>query len=64
VGKKANKQWIGIALDAQTSQVIAFYVSDQSRKSTEQLGVNIPERYRRQAMFYTDLYEVYNRVIP
>jgi insertion element IS1 protein InsB len=28
------------------------------------LWANIPEVYREDAMFYTDLYEVYNGVIP
>ena len=31
VGKKANKQWIWMALDSETRQVIAFYVGDRSR---------------------------------
>ena len=35
VGKRANKQWIWIAMDANTHQVIAFHVGDRSRDSAQ-----------------------------
>jgi hypothetical protein len=41
-GKKANKQWIGLAINAKTHQVIAFHVGDGGRESANQLWVNIP----------------------
>jgi insertion element IS1 protein InsB len=37
VQKKANKQWIWIAIDAKSRQVIAFYVGDRSRRSAKRL---------------------------
>ena len=37
VPKKANKQWIWIAMDATTRQVMAFHVGDRSRKSAKRL---------------------------
>src|SRR5215470_20200060 len=46
VGKKANRQWVWIAMDAATRQVIAFYVGDRSRDSAEHLWANIPAVYR------------------
>jgi insertion element IS1 protein InsB len=64
VGKKANKQWLWIAMDARTRQVIAFHVGDRSRESGAQLWAKVPEVYQRQAIFHTDLYEVYKGVIP
>ena len=64
VGKRANKQWLWIAMDAKTRQVIAFHVGDRSRKSGEQLWGKIPAVYQQHAIFYTDCYEVYNGVIP
>ena len=42
VKKKANKQWIWIAMDATTRQVIAFHMRDHSRKSAKRLW-EIPE---------------------
>ena len=64
VGSKENKQWVWIALDTHTRQIIAFYVGDRSKKSAQKLWEKIPEVYRSQAIFYTDQYEAYNRVIP
>jgi insertion element IS1 protein InsB len=58
VKKKANKQWIRVAMDATTRQVIAFHVGDRSRKSAKRLWAKIPEAYRQHAMFYTDQYAV------
>jgi len=64
VGKKANRQWVWIAMDATTRQVIAFYVGDRSQSSAEQLWANLPALYRERATFYTDHYTVYKSVIP
>ena len=64
VKKRADKQWLWLALDPTTRQVIAFHVGDRSRDSAKQLWANIPEVYREQATFYTDQYEVYRGVIP
>src|SRR5262249_5984939 len=64
VGKKANRQWVWLALDATTRQVIAFHVGDRSQESAEHLWANLPATYREQAMFYTDQYAVYKSVIP
>jgi insertion element IS1 protein InsB len=64
VHKKANKQWIWIAMDATSRQVIAFHVGDRSRKSAKRLWAKIPHAYRQYAMFYTDQYVVYEGVIP
>jgi insertion element IS1 protein InsB len=64
VKKKVNKQWIWLAMDAKTRQVVAFHIGDRSRKSAKQLWAKIPLAYRQHAMFYTDQYVVYVGVIP
>jgi len=64
VRKKSNKQWIWLAMDARTYQIIAFYVAHRSRKSANKLWAKIPKAYRQQATFYTDQYVVYEGVIP
>ena len=64
VGKKANRQWVWIAMDASTRQVIAFHVGDRSQASGERLWANLPAAYREHAIFYTDQYAVYAGVIP
>jgi insertion element IS1 protein InsB len=64
VQKKAHKQWVWIAMDAKTRQIIAFHVGDRSHTSAEQLWAKIPQAYRQHATFYTDQYVVYAKVIP
>lgn len=64
VGSKANKQWVWLAFDPETKQVLAFYVGDRSRNSARQLWQRLPLAYREQATFYTDDWEAYKGVIP
>jgi insertion element IS1 protein InsB len=64
VKKKANKQWIWLAMDAKTRQSIAFHVGDRSRDSAKELWAKIPWVYREQATFHTDQYDAYRGVIP
>ena len=64
VQKKANKQWIWIAMDATTRQIIAFHVGDRSHESGKALWAPIPLGYREGAMFHTDQYAVHKGVIP
>jgi insertion element IS1 protein InsB len=63
VGSKANRQWLWIALDAQTRQVLAFHIGDRSRQSAAALWQKIPLMYRERAVFYTDRYEACAGVI-
>jgi len=64
VTKKANKQWVWIALEKQTWQILAFHVGDRSHESAKQVWANLPAVYREQATFYTDQYAVYTGIIP
>src|SRR3712207_4453613 len=64
VGRKENKHWIWMAMDTATKQVIAFYAGDRSRRSARKLWQRIPAVYREQAIFYTDAWEAYKKVIP
>ena len=64
VGAKANKQWVWLAFDPETKQVLAFYVGARSRKSARKLWQRLPLAYREQATFYTDDWEAYKGVIP
>jgi hypothetical protein len=50
VGSKENKQWIWIAMDAKSRQIIAFYVGDRSRESAKKLWELIPKDYREKAL--------------
>lgn len=64
VGKKVNRQWVWIAMDVTTRQVLAFHVGDRSGQSAKALWEKIPAAYQEHAVFYTDQYTVYTGVIP
>lgn len=64
VQKKANKQWIWIAMDSKTRQIIAYHVGNRSRDSAKELWAKMPWVYREQATFHTDQYDAYTGVIP
>ena len=64
VGKKTNRQWVWIAMDALSRQIIAFHVGDRSRQSAEALWRKLLTECQEHATFYTDCYEVYQGVIP
>ena len=63
VRKQINKQWLWLAMDTPTRQILAFHVGDRRRKSAEHLRAKIPVAYREQATFHTDQYDPYKRVI-
>ena len=64
VSNKKNKQWLWLAMDVKTKQVIAFSVGDRSKRSARKLWKAIPNVYKQNAIFYTDQYEGYPGIIP
>ena len=64
VKRQANQQWVWIAMDASTRQIIAFHVGDRSRESAKALWAKMPLVYQEQAIFHTDHYDAYTGVIP
>ena len=51
-------------MDTKTRQVIALHVGDRSRERGVWLWAKVPKMYPQQAVFHTDLYEVYKGVNP
>jgi insertion element IS1 protein InsB len=49
VGWKANKQWLWLALDRASRQVVALFIGDRSVDGALGLWQALPERYRQQA---------------
>ena len=64
VQQKANQPGMGLAMDAQSRQSIAFHVGDRSRERAQALGAKIPEVSPQQATFHTDQDDGYNGVTP
>jgi insertion element IS1 protein InsB len=64
VDNKGNKQWVWLALDADTREVIGCYIGDRSRESAMGLWESLPPVYRQCATVYPDYWEAYVTVIP
>jgi insertion element IS1 protein InsB len=64
VDNKGNKQWVWLALDADTREVIGCHIGDRSRESARALWQSLPAVYRQCAIVYTDYWEAYETVIP
>lgn len=64
VDHKGNKQWIWLALDADTREIIGARVGERSEHSAQQLWDSLPKVYRQCAVIYTDAWEAYRGVLP
>lgn len=64
VGWKANKQWLWLALDRASRQVVALFIGDRSGDGGLGLWQALPERYRANATFHTDDWRAYKQIIP
>ena len=64
VDNKGNKQWVWLAMDADTREILACHGGDRSRASAQQLWQALPGVYRQCAKVYTDHWEAYETVIP
>jgi insertion element IS1 protein InsB len=59
-----NKQWIWLATDRDTREIIGIHVGDRSRVGAKLLWKSLPGVYRQCAQCYTDFWQAYERVIP
>ena len=64
VSHKGNKQWLWIALDADSREVVALVVGDRSQNTAQALWDALPQAYQEGAICYTDQWEAYAAVIP
>jgi IS1 family transposase len=64
VGNKRRKQWIWLAMDAQSRAIVGVYVGNRSRRSAERLWKSLPPVYRQCAVCYTDFWDAYVEVLP
>ena len=64
VGKKNHKQWIWLALDVTTREIVGFYLGDRSETGAQGLWNSLPGVYRQCAFAYTDFWGAYSKVFP
>lgn len=64
VTSKGNKQWIWLALDVKTREIVGVYGGDRSEEGARQLWASLPSVYRQCAVSYTDFWKAYSLVFP
>jgi len=64
VGNKETKQWIWLALDTSTREIVGLYIGDRSEVGARKLWHSLPSVYRQCAVAYSDFWAAYVGVIP
>ncbi len=64
VGSKRQVEWVWIALDAATRQVVGLAVGARDETGARALWENLREVYRHRARAYTDFWRAYAAVLP
>lgn len=64
VQNKLNKQWVWLALDRNTREVIGVHVGDRSAESARALWDSLPLIYQNYATSYSDFWEAYQTIFP
>jgi IS1 family transposase len=64
VGMKSNKQWVWLAIDADSKESIGCYVGKRDRSGAEGLWESFPPVYRQCAVCYTDFWSAYEEIFP
>jgi insertion element IS1 protein InsB len=64
VGSKKNKQWIWLAIDADSREIVGAFVGERSRQGAKGLWQSLPAVYRQCAICYTDFWEAYVQILP
>ena len=64
VTNKNNKQWIGLALDKKTREIVGCYIGERGEVGARELWNSLPPIYRQCAVCYTDFWSAYALVLP
>jgi IS1 family transposase len=64
VGDKDNKQWIWLAIDVLTKEIVGVYIGKRDEAGARGLWDSLPAVYRQCAVSYTDFWGAYGIVFP
>jgi insertion element IS1 protein InsB len=64
VDNKGNKQWVWLALDAKTREIVGVYIGARDEAAARELWKSLPPVYRQCAVAYTDFWAAYGAVFP
>lgn len=61
---KGNQQWVWLALDEETREIVGVYVGSRDRSGAQGLWKSLPAVYRQCATTYTDFWICYEGIFP
>ncbi len=61
---KGNKQWVWLALDADTREIVGVHIGARDEAAAQQLWASLPPVYRQCAVAYSDFWAAYGTVFP
>ncbi len=64
VEDKGNEQWVWLALDVETREIVGCYIGDRSGSSAKALWQSLPVVYLRYAVRYSDFWVLSDRDPP
>ena len=64
VDDKGNEQWVWLAIDVETREIVGCYIGDRSGESAKALWQSLPAVYRQCAVCYTDFWVSYPVALP
>ena len=64
VGNKNNKQWIWLALDKRTREIVGCYIGERGEIGAKGLWNSLAPVYKQCAVCYTDFWAAYAKVFP
>lgn len=63
VENKGSQQWVWLALNAQTMEIVGVHIVDRSTVSAQVLWNSMPPVYGQSAVIYTDHWSAYDSVL-
>jgi IS1 family transposase len=64
VGHKGNKQWVWLALDRDTREIVGVAIGARDEATARALWESLPAVYRQCAVCYSDFWDAYACVLP
>ncbi|MCP3653285.1 MAG: IS1 family transposase, partial [Herbaspirillum sp.] len=64
VETKSNKQWIWLAIDRDSREIVGMHVGTRDRTGAKALWNSLPPIYRQCAVCYTGFWSAYEQIIP
>lgn len=61
---KGNKQWVWLALDCDTREIVGVYIGARDETAARKLWQSLPPKNRQCAIAYTDFWAAYGAVLP